>query len=301
MGEGVLVFGSTGTLGSIVAAVLRESGRATVHESQREDASRPLYFDAEDPACEPESLLRATGAGLAINCIAALRSEIRENDPGSLETARHLNVELPRRLARAAGAVGARLLHISTDAVFPEDAADCDESTEPAPNDVYGRTKLEGEPRSEASALTIRISFVGPDARGRGLLEGARRQPAGTKPQGYANHRWNGCTSLQFARLCGRLLNPSVFEGARAESPVHHFCPNETTTKLALLCSIQDCYELPLAFQETQAPRPVMRALATRLRSLPAITSPVGRITDALKELKDYEAAAAATASRRTL
>jgi len=58
---------------------------------------------------------------------------------------------------------------------------------------------------------------------------------------------------------------------------------------------------LPLAFQETQAPRPVMRALATRLRSLPAITSPVGRITDALKELKDYEAAAAATASRRTL
>jgi dTDP-4-dehydrorhamnose reductase len=63
-----------------------------------------------------------------------------------LEAARRVNGQGPRHLARAAGAHGARLLHISTDFVFDGRAGVPYAPDAPtAPLGAYGLTKLEGE------------------------------------------------------------------------------------------------------------------------------------------------------------
>ncbi len=56
------------------------------------------------------------------------------------------NVVGPRNLAAAAASSGARLVHVSTDYVFPGDASEPYEEDAPTgPRSVYGRTKLAGE------------------------------------------------------------------------------------------------------------------------------------------------------------
>jgi dTDP-4-dehydrorhamnose reductase len=63
-----------------------------------------------------------------------------------VEAARRVNGQGPQHLARAAGAHGARLLHISTDFVFDGRASQPYAPDAPtAPLGVYGLTKLEGE------------------------------------------------------------------------------------------------------------------------------------------------------------
>jgi dTDP-4-dehydrorhamnose reductase len=63
-----------------------------------------------------------------------------------VDLARRVNAQGPRHLARAAGAQGARLLHLSTDFVFDGRASLPYAPDAPtAPLGVYGLTKLEGE------------------------------------------------------------------------------------------------------------------------------------------------------------
>jgi dTDP-4-dehydrorhamnose reductase len=63
-----------------------------------------------------------------------------------VDAARRVNGQGPQHLARAAGAHGARLLHISTDFVFDGRASQPYAPDAPtAPLGVYGLTKLEGE------------------------------------------------------------------------------------------------------------------------------------------------------------
>ncbi len=63
-----------------------------------------------------------------------------------VDAARRVNALGPRHLARAAGACGARLLHISTDFVFDgRSSVPYAPDAATAPLGVYGLTKLEGE------------------------------------------------------------------------------------------------------------------------------------------------------------
>jgi len=83
------------------------------------------------------------GADLIVNCAAFTKVDANETD-----TARAFrdNAQAPQSLALAARACGAVLLHVSTDYVFdgakPEPY---DETDEPRPISVYGRSKLAGE------------------------------------------------------------------------------------------------------------------------------------------------------------
>lgn len=78
-----------------------------------------------------------------INAAAYTAVDKAESQP---DIARQINAEGPRHLASAAGAFGARLIHISTDFVFDGAASTPylpDSTTNPL--SVYGRTKRDGE------------------------------------------------------------------------------------------------------------------------------------------------------------
>jgi dTDP-4-dehydrorhamnose reductase len=74
------------------------------------------------------------------------------------------NATAPAYLAIAAESVGARLVHVSTDYVFPGDATTPYEADSPTgPRGAYGRTKLAGEQAvlaASAGAYVVRTAWV---------------------------------------------------------------------------------------------------------------------------------------------
>jgi dTDP-4-dehydrorhamnose reductase len=113
---------------------------------------------------KPESLaatVRAVAPDLIVNAAAHTAVDKAESEPA---LARALNAESPAVLAREAAALGAWLLHYSTDYVF--DGGGTTPWTEDAPTgplSVYGVTKLEGEQAIRASGckhLILRTSWV---------------------------------------------------------------------------------------------------------------------------------------------
>lgn len=71
-----------------------------------------------------------------------------------------VNVEGTRAVAAAAGAVGARLVHLSTDVVFGDGERPLREDDPPGPVTAYGESKLDAERACPPSALIVRTSLL---------------------------------------------------------------------------------------------------------------------------------------------
>src|SRR4051812_9776616 len=110
----VLVVGASGILGREVVAALRE-GRHNVVRTSRVMQTGWRRFDA---IMDPPSSLFEDPVDLVVNCAAVLASEIDDADPSTIAAADRVNACFPRLLAEEAAQNGARLIHISTDAVF---------------------------------------------------------------------------------------------------------------------------------------------------------------------------------------
>ena len=113
---------------------------------------------------DPESLaatVRAVAPGLIVNAAAHTAVDKAESEP---DFARALNALAPGVLAREAAALGALLVHYSTDYVFDGSGdAPRAEDAPTGPLSVYGATKLEGEALIRASGcrhLIFRTSWV---------------------------------------------------------------------------------------------------------------------------------------------
>jgi len=127
-----------------------------------------LDFDSPGPLSadfsRPESLaatVRAVAPRLIVNAAAHTAVDKAESEP---DLARTINATAPGVLAREATALGAWLVHYSTDYVF--DGSGTQPWTEESPTgplSVYGQTKLEGEQAIRASGcrhLILRTSWV---------------------------------------------------------------------------------------------------------------------------------------------
>lgn len=89
------------------------------------------------------SLVREVKPYAIINCAAHTNVDACEVQ---IDAARKINAIGPRNLSIAATETGAKMVHISTDYVFPGDGSKpYTEFDTPAPKAMYGITKLEGE------------------------------------------------------------------------------------------------------------------------------------------------------------
>lgn len=110
---------------------------------------------------------------LVVHCAAATDVDRCQRDPAWADL---LNHTMPRGVARAAHATGAKLIHISTDAVFDGIEGNYGEQARPAPVNTYGKSKLNGEKAVLADcpgALVVRTNLFGWNLmpRKRGLAE----------------------------------------------------------------------------------------------------------------------------------
>lgn len=146
----ILVTGARGQLGTQLT-------RRTVEGLDiRGVTSRELDItdaDAVRDAVQPSMVV--------LNCAAYTAVDAAETDEAAATAG---NATGPTILARACAAVGARLVHVSTDYVFDGTASEPYEVDAPTgPRTAYGRTKLAGERAvlaADPSAVVVRTAWV---------------------------------------------------------------------------------------------------------------------------------------------
>ena len=147
-----LVLGGTGIVGRALVREGRSRGWPVLGLSHGQG-------DISDRR-RADELCAAFRPALIVNCAAFTQVDLCEAEP---ERAFAVNGAAVGNLVRAAEAVGARLIHLSTDYVFDGRAtAPYTEDHPTAPQSSYGRSKLEGERQALASdrSLVVRTSWI---------------------------------------------------------------------------------------------------------------------------------------------
>ena len=189
---------------------------------------------AEDPATVAGALDR-TAAEVVVNCIGVVKQSAPAVGPAEMIRS---NALFPHQLAEICRARGVRMIHISTDCVFSGRRGGYAETDIPDPDDLYGRSKLLGEP-SGAGVLTIRTSMIGRElGRSRGLLEWVLSQSG--QVRGFTEARFTGPTAPVLAEAIAHVIE----RHPRLEGIWH--LGAEPISKHDLLVLLRDAFQLDL-------------------------------------------------------
>lgn len=159
----ILVTGASGLLGVNVALVAARSHEVygVVHQHPVEtDAFKVIKADLLQNKLLDDVLERSQPDWI-IHCAALADLDACEENP---QLAKRLNTRLPKVLAEKARNQGARLIHVSTDAVFDGKRGNYHEDSKTQPLSYYGITKLEGEHAVRdilPSAVIVRLNLFG--------------------------------------------------------------------------------------------------------------------------------------------
>ena len=152
----ILLLGKNGQLGWELQRSLACLGELVALDRH----SAPHRGDLGDLATLADTV-RAHRPDVIVNAAAYTAVDQAERDA---DAARTINALAPQVLAREAAVLGALLVHFSTDYVFDGSGQRAwTESDVPAPLNVYGQTKLEGEQAIQAACarhLIFRTSWV---------------------------------------------------------------------------------------------------------------------------------------------
>lgn len=202
----VLVLGATGMLGNAVMRFLDGTPGFDVRGSVRSPASVRLVpeslrdriiagVDVENS----DALIRLfseTRPDVVVNCIGLVKQLAEADDPLQ---ALPVNALLPHRLARLCAAVGARLVHVSTDCVFSGSRGLYREDDTPDARDLYGISKCLGEVDYD-NAITLRTSIIGHELNSAHGLVGWFLAQSGSV-RGYAKAIFSGLPTVELARV----------------------------------------------------------------------------------------------------
>ncbi len=296
----VLVLGGSGMLGSTVVDWLARDGSlsvgATVRVQGYLERGRKVLpgvrWHLLDVGEDSSSALRPVVEGYEwiINAIGVHKRFIHDDNQAEVERAIRINAFFPYRLASLAERYSARVLQIETDCVYSGKDGHYAEDAPHDPLDAYGKTKSLGEVKS-SNVFHLRCSVVGPELKNHvSLLGWFLRQPLGAKVTGFSNHRWNGVTSLCFARICHGIIKYNV------KLPhLHHLVPADEMTKAEMLGEFAREYRREdIRIESTETPVPIDRTLRTNNEALNRdIWRTAGfrepqNIPDMIKEMQAY-------------
>ncbi len=245
-------------LGRVVSRYLTEQGHRVVTTDQR------FTGGSGDPLVDA---VARSDAAVVVNCAGALPSKV-----SAVDEMFRANAALPQQVG-----VGLRdgqlLIHASSDGVYDGEHGGYDRRSPPDAKDTYGLSKRLGELVSCATpTVVIRTSIIG---SGGGLLRWLLEQEGDI--DGYTNHVWNGITTLEWARVCGELIDRKGSE----QPGIEHVTADEPVTKYDLLRIAATVFRLRVTVRPVQSPRPV------NLELIPTISRPPIRLQ--LEDLRDWE------------
>lgn len=149
----ILVTGASGQLGYDVERELERRGIEHLGTSSRE-------LDITDRAAV-EHLMQSYRPDAVVHCAAYTKVDLAEDEP---ERCWAVNADGTRNLAAVCREIGAKMLYISTDYVFPGTGEQFRRTDDPvSPVNTYGRSKLAGELAVQSlleKYFIVRISWV---------------------------------------------------------------------------------------------------------------------------------------------
>ena len=240
----VLILGGDGMLGHRLLEYMQPRHDVRVTLRQDLDAyARFALFTADNSFTgidlrAPDRLLGVLSAfqpQVIVNAVGIVKQR-----PDGQEHISNLEINslLPHRVALTCRAVGATLVHISTDCVFSGKRGNYNEADTPDPVDVYGYCKLLGEVVSP-EAITLRTSVIGTELlRKTSLIEWFLAQKGTVR--GFKNAIFSGFTTLELSRIIEKLITHPP-----SGSGIYHVS-SEPISKYDLLCMVRDRLKLPL-------------------------------------------------------
>ena len=255
----ILLFGKGGQVGWELQRSLAVLGHVTAldHDSTDHcgDFANPEGIAATVRALKPDVI---------VNAAAHTAVDKAESEP---ELARLLNATTPGVLAREAAALGAWLVHYSTDYVFDGSGTrPWVETDTPAPLSVYGRTKLEGEQliqQSGAKHLILRTSWVYA-ARGGNFAKTMLRLAQERERLTVIDDQWGAPTGAELiADVTAHAIAQTRQQPGKAG--IYHLAPAGETTWHA--------YAKYVIAQASQA-QPAIKIKATEIAPIPTSTYP---------------------------
>jgi dTDP-4-dehydrorhamnose reductase len=165
----LLVTGASGLLGANLVLAARDAGRSVTAVSLAQPVhlndTSSYTLDLSEPGAA-SNLFARVRPRIVIHTAAGTNVDRCEIDP---EYARRLNEVMAREVAVAARTVGARMVHISTDAVFGASEQDAYGEEDPTgPCNAYGRSKLAGEAAviaADPGSVVVRTTIYGWNAQ----------------------------------------------------------------------------------------------------------------------------------------
>ena len=267
----VLILGATGMLGAMVYDYLSQNESILVYGTIRNKSDSDIinnhfYFDANDNISKQlGNIYENYHFNYLVNCIGVIKPFINNNNPKLIKNAINLNSILPFRLNDFISRTNddIKLLQIATDCVFSGKTGKYTEESPHDAHDVYGKTKSLGE-IIDKNILNIRTSIIGPEIKNKqSLLEWFLNQ-RGKFVYGFDHHRWNGVTTLQYAKLIENIIMKDNFKNLRNINHVLHYVKNETVTKYELLIIFKKLFSIDTEIIKTnEKGPPVYRNLNT--------------------------------------
>jgi len=288
----LVVTGASGLLGACVLRSAIELGRETVglyHHYRIPDPALHLASVDLTDASATRRLLADLRPDTIIHCAAATNVDWCEENAKQAEA---VNVQASAVLAEIAASLKARFIYISTDAVFDGKKGSYVETDEPAPLNVYAKSKLAGEwatERADPRVLVVRLNIYGWNVQKkdslaewvlRGLEEG-RQVP--------------GFTDVFFTPILVDDLAPILFTMLQQElTGIYHVAGSERISKydfarrVAKTFGFDPAQVTPCQVKDVnlKAPRPRDISLNTEKirialgRSMPDVDSGLSRFRD---------------------
>jgi dTDP-4-dehydrorhamnose reductase len=224
----ILVTGASGLLGlnlaleasqqhEVFGSVNKNVIQTTAFTLLQSDLTIPGALEQILDECQPEWV---------INCAALANLDACEANPA---LAQQLNSEVPEKLANYVAKGGARLVHISTDAVFDGKRGGYTEEDQPNPLSLYARTKLKGEKAvltANPQAIVARVNLFGWSLSGnRSLAEWFfNNLSAGNSIMGFTDVYFCPLFVIDLAKFLLRLLE-------RGSRGLYHVVSSECSSK----------------------------------------------------------------------
>lgn len=217
---------------------------------------REIYNDYLQGQCFSQSpklkkLFKDIGeVNTVINC-AGIINVYASKDPGFTF---FLNGAFPHLLSEN---YKSKLIQITTDCVFNGvEGYPYNENSPKSPIDIYGLSKILGEPKDKS--LVLRTSIIGEEiAKHVSLLDWFRQQE-GKKIKGFANHFWNGITTQEFGKICDEIIN---HPGKYPKTGLYHIF-STTVSKYEMLVKFKEKYNINCKIEKDEKQK-INRTLST--------------------------------------
>jgi dTDP-4-dehydrorhamnose reductase len=259
----VAVFGSTGMLGSTITQVLEskvdelvEFNRSAISVTEKNES---VFFDVNSNI-DLEKIVEKYSFDYIINSIGVIKQVINEDLSDEVENAFAVNTKFAERLNHLAKKNGVKIIQIGTDCVFSGSRGHYSELDSFESTDTYSKSKILGEEASTES-MVIRSSIIGIERKtSNSLMNWVLSRPAGSEINGFANHLWNGVTTLHFSEVLLGIIKNSKFQKGTV-----HLVPDNIINKFELIKLIAHNFgRSDLIINEFMAKTPVDRSLVTK-------------------------------------